>query len=73
LLEALSTTLGIHQRSRRLGSVAEKARSAVTWRLRSAIRKIAEAHPALGRHLDNSIRTGTYCAYEPESPLEWLL
>jgi TolB-like protein len=71
LVGAFSKTLGIGQRSRRLGSASEKARSAVTWRIRSAIRKIAAAHPALGRHLDNSIRTGTFCVYEPESPVEW--
>jgi hypothetical protein len=45
----------------------------VTWRIRSAIRKIAAVHPALGRHLENSVHTGTYCAYNPERSIDWRL
>jgi hypothetical protein len=67
----LSGALGLGGRSRRLGSAAERARSAVTWRIRNAIRKIAGVHAPLGRHLDNSIRTGTYCTYVPEKPVDW--
>lgn len=71
LMEALSGALGLGGRSRALGSAAERARSAVTWRIRSAIRKIAVVHPSLGRHLANSVRTGTYCSYTPERPVTW--
>ena len=53
-MTALSGALGLGGRSRRLGSAAERARTAVTWRIRNAIRKIATAHPALGRHLENA-------------------
>ena len=60
-------------RARQLGSPAERARSAVTWRIRNAIRKIASVHPRLGKHLENSVRTGTFCVYEPETPTEWAL
>ena len=67
----LSGALGLGGRSRRLGSAAERARSTVTWRIRNAIRKIAAVHPSLGRHLDNSIRTGTYCTYVPERTVDW--
>jgi TolB-like protein/tetratricopeptide (TPR) repeat protein len=71
LVEALSGALGLGGRSRGLGSASERARSAVTWRIRSAIRKVAAVHPPLGRHLENSVRTGTYCAYTPERPVSW--
>lgn len=71
LVETLSDALGLGGRSRALGSGAERARSAITWRIRSAIKKIAAAHPSLGRHLENSIRTGTYCSYQPERPVTW--
>ncbi len=71
IVEMLSGALGLHGRSRRLGSGAERARSAVTWRIRSAIRKIASTHARLGRHLENSLRTGTFCVYEPETLIEW--
>lgn len=73
LVEALSGALGLGGRSRALGSAAERARSAVTWRIRSAVRKIAMLHPALGRHLENSVRTGTYCSYQPERSVDWQL
>ena len=73
ILDHLSGALGLGGRSRQLGSAAERARSAVTWRIRNAIRKIASAHPRLGRHLENAIRTGTFCVYEPETPVDWAL
>lgn len=73
IVEHLSGALGLRGRSRQLGSAAERARSAVTWRIRNAIRKLASVHPRLGRHLENSVRTGTFCAYEPELPVSWVL
>lgn len=73
IVEHLSGALGLGGRARQLGSAAERARSAVTWRIRNAIRKIASAHPRLGRHLENSVNTGTFCAYEPETPVDWML
>ena len=27
--------------------------------------------PELGRHLRASVRTGTFCSYEPERPVVW--
>jgi hypothetical protein len=47
------------------GTAAERARKAVTARIRDAIRRIAEAHPEFGAHLDRTIRTGTTCRYDP--------
>lgn len=73
IVEHLSGALGIGGRARPLGSAAERARSAVTWRIRNSIRKIASAHARLGRHLENSVRTGTFCTYEPETPTTWAL
>lgn len=71
IVEVLSGALGLRGRSRSLGSAADRARSAVTWRIRSAIKKIASAHPRLGRHLENAVRTGTFCVYVPETPISW--
>jgi hypothetical protein len=73
LVEHLSGALGLGGRARPLGSAAERARSAVTWRIRNSIKKIASAHSRLGRHLENSVRTGTFCVYEPETPTHWVL
>jgi TolB-like protein/tetratricopeptide (TPR) repeat protein len=73
IVEHLSGALGLGGRARPLGSAAERARSAVTWRIRNSIKKIASAHSRLGRHLENSVRTGTFCVYEPETPSNWVL
>jgi TolB-like protein/tetratricopeptide (TPR) repeat protein len=73
LKDALISALGLGGRSRKLGDPVEKARTAVTWRIRSAIKKIAGVHPDLARHLDVSVRTGTFCAYVPERAVSWRL
>jgi hypothetical protein len=71
LTEQLERALGLHGRERKVGDPAEKARTAVTWRIRSAIKKIAEGHPELGRHFHASIRTGSFCVYDPELRVIW--
>ena len=73
VIDELARATGLGGRARLMGSTAERARSAVTWRIRSAIKKIRAAHPALGQHLANSIRTGGFCLYSPESEIEWEL
>ncbi|HWJ54480.1 MAG TPA: hypothetical protein VNT24_13985, partial [Propionibacteriaceae bacterium] len=71
LVQQLAEAFGLSGRSRASGSAAERARSAVGWRIRSAIRQATDAHPELGRHLKNSIRTGVWCCYRPEIPVHW--
>lgn len=71
LVQQLSASFGLGGRARATGSSAERARSAVTNRIRAAIRKVDDVHPELARHLRHSVRTGTWCAYEPESAPSW--
>lgn len=71
ILEHLSSSLALGGQPREAGSSVEKARSAVTWRIRSTIKKIGKIHPALGKHLSNSIQTGTFCSYQPEEDTDW--
>ena len=55
---------GLVGRQRGLGaSAGERARKAVTARLRDAVRRIAEVLPELGAHLDRSVVTGVRCRY----------
>jgi hypothetical protein len=68
---ALSLAVGLGGRSRRASSDAERARLMVTQRIRGAIRRIGAASPALGRHLELGIRTGSFCSYAPPSPTAW--
>ena len=63
--QELSQALGLGGRERKAGSAAERARVNVQRRIRDAIRRIEGHHQGLARHLDRSVRTGTYCAYEP--------
>jgi predicted ATPase len=71
IIEHLTAAVGLGQRTRRAGGSTERARSAVTHRVRTAIRQLGRLHPLLGRHLTNSVRTGTYCSYRPEQPISW--
>jgi SAM-dependent methyltransferase len=50
-----------------------RARKAVTARLRDAIARVGRQHPALGRHLTDTVSTGTWCAYTPPTPVDWEL
>jgi hypothetical protein len=53
--------------SRTLGSTAgERARKAVTARIRDAIQRITAVLPELGTHLDRTVRTGITCSYNPD-------
>jgi hypothetical protein len=71
LLAELSASTGLGGRPRVAGSLAERMRKAVTYRIRHAIARVAGAHPELGRHLRASVRTGTWCSYTPEHRVNW--
>ena len=66
LIRELSRAVGLGGRDRRAASTSERARVSVTRAVRQAMIAVAEYHPALGEHLERTIRTGTYCAYVPE-------
>jgi non-specific serine/threonine protein kinase len=65
LTAELARAVGIGGRSRRASGAAERARTTVQKRLRDAIGRIEGGLPALGRHLDATIRTGMFCGYLP--------
>ncbi len=69
----LASAVGLYGRPRRGPSVAERARKAVTNAVRRAVAGVRREHPALGRHLVNTLRTGAFCAYQPEAPIDWRL
>ncbi len=73
LIEHLSAAIGHGGRTRRAGGSAERARSAVTHRVKATIRQIAKLHPQLGHHLSHAVNTGTYCSYRPERAIAWLV
>jgi predicted ATPase len=71
LIDHLTAALGHGNRTRRAAGSTERARSAVTHRLRTTIRQLGRLHPVLGRHLSHAVNTGTYCSYRPEQPTTW--
>ena len=71
LLTHLSQSLGKGGKARSSSGSLEKARSAVTWRIRAAIKKIEQVHPEMGSHLKVSIKTGLFCSYQPEQNRVW--
>lgn len=71
LVDHLTTSLGLAGRSRRHIDTTERARSAVTQRIRATIKRIDAAHPPLGAHLRSSIHTGAFASYRPAEPVDW--
>jgi hypothetical protein len=49
----------------------ERARKAVTNRIRQTVARISSVHNTLGLHLRNAVHTGARCAYTPERPIRW--
>ena len=66
LVAQLAAAFGLGGRERKASNVAEKARLNVTRALRKATAKVAEALPGPGAVLDRRLKTGIYCAYEPQ-------
>lgn len=73
LVDQLSEAFGLGGRSRATDSSAERARTAVTYRIRAAIKAVGEQHPSLAKHLSVSVKTGTWCSYRPERAIRWHL
>jgi hypothetical protein len=71
--DELSGAYGLGGRARKAADVGDRARKAVTSRIRESIDRIGKEHPALARHFENAIRTGTFCSYQPDRPLRWEL
>jgi hypothetical protein len=73
IADQLSGAIGLGGRDRRTGSDAERARVNVTRAIRSVLRRVEERDAELGGHLQTTVRTGTFCAYEPDrgQPVAW--
>jgi hypothetical protein len=65
LVLELSRAFGLGGRARRGGSAAERARINVQRRLKDAIQRIEEHHAELGKYLERTVQTGSFCSYRP--------
>ena len=75
LLTEVRRTTGLGGRIRTVANdPAERARKAVSGRIRDAIRRLDNITPRLAAHLDRSIVTGLRCAYVPtgaDASIRW--
>lgn len=71
LVDELRKATGLGGRTRKLGDEAERARKAVSGRIRQSIAAIRAVYPALGEHLEGSVETGTLCSYSPAGGIRW--
>ena len=72
ITEQLAAAYGLGGRLRTAGDPAERVRKAVTNQIRRTIDRISAAHPELGRHLTNALRTG-FAVRPPQHPVAWRL
>jgi tetratricopeptide (TPR) repeat protein len=75
LTDELAGAVGLGGRDRKAASAAERARLSVTRAIRAALSRIGAENPALGKHFHATVRTGTYCSYNPDPrvPMSWQL
>jgi hypothetical protein len=71
-LEAyLGSGLKLNQKSRSFVNENDKARLRVTKAIGTAMDNIAAHHQTAAAHFRNTINTGAYCSYTPETPVDW--
>lgn len=75
ITKELARAFGLGGRARPQASVAERARISVTKALSRAVTLVSGELPLLGQHLGRSLRTGVFCAYDPDpsSRIHWNL
>jgi predicted ATPase len=73
--DQLAAAVGLGGRGRRASAEAQRARLAVTNRIRETLRRIKAANSALAHHLSGALKTGYFCSYkpDPEHPIRWAL
>lgn len=65
LLEELRSATGLGGRSRKLDDASDRARKAVTARIKDTLRKMQEVHPELALLLRDHVSTGASCMFSP--------
>jgi hypothetical protein len=66
LVNELKRAVGIGARQRHTGDPSERARTAVARTLRYTLDELARRHAGVADHVRASVRTGTYCSYDPD-------
>ncbi len=69
----IASTRGLRGRHREFVDVEERARSAVTRAISTALAEIKDEYPGLYLHLKQSIKTGRIMVYAPRPPIRWTI
>lgn len=69
----IASAVGLGGRDRKAASDAERARVNVTRAIKAVVDRIAENSPALAKHFEATLHTGTFCSYvpDPRATLRW--
>lgn len=69
----LARAVGVGNRDRRAASDTERARVNVARVIKAALLRIDAQSPELKHHLTSTVRTGTFCSYDPDPrlPVSW--
>ena len=74
LVDELRTVSGLGGRARLTGADAgERARKAVSARIKDALRHLEEHMPQLAGHLRQAVVTGTWCRYRTDLAENWIV
>ncbi len=73
LIAELQRATGLGGRDRVVLDDAERARVSVTRSIRYSLARLAESSPAVARHFQQHVHTGTFCRYEGDAiqPVDW--
>lgn len=66
LTRELAHAVGLRGHDRKWASEAERSRVNVTNAVRSVINRVRPEHPSLARYLATTIKTGRFCAFNPD-------
>lgn len=70
--DELFHSVGLRQRSRKIGDEVQNLRRRIAKTIGEVKDKIRENDPELARHFDCGIYTGTYMCYRPDRKVDWL-
>lgn len=75
LMREVTRAAGLGGRMRTVAGSSERARTSVARSLRYALAELTSRHPQVAEHLRTSVRTGTYCSYQPDpyAQVDWSL
>ena len=73
LAAEIAAAYRLEARTRASDDPIERARKAVGNRIRADLLRLQPIHVELWEHLSRAIRTGTFCSYRPERPVDWEL